>query len=45
MATPPIDSSNLSRNEEEYLCHDFENDVRQIGLVDSLGRLYLLASQ
>jgi hypothetical protein len=32
-------------NEREYLCHDFGIDAKDIGLVESLGRLYLLASQ
>jgi hypothetical protein len=29
----------------EYLCHDPEIVEKEIGLVDKLGRLYLLASQ
>jgi hypothetical protein len=31
--------------EKEYLCHDSEIVVEEIGLVEKLGRLYLLASQ
>jgi hypothetical protein len=33
------------KTEREYLCHDFEILLEGIGLVGSLGRLYLLASQ
>jgi hypothetical protein len=45
MATPPISAPKLSEMEREYLCHDFEIDAEEIGLVESLGGLYLLASQ
>jgi hypothetical protein len=31
--------------DREYLCHDLEILVEEIGLVGKLGRLYLLASQ
>jgi hypothetical protein len=33
------------KKEREYLCHDFEFLLEEIGLVGTLGRLYLLASQ
>jgi hypothetical protein len=33
------------KREKEYLCHDFQILLGGIGLVGSLGRLYLLASQ
>ncbi|MFL5489664.1 MAG: hypothetical protein ACJ8AJ_14385, partial [Gemmatimonadaceae bacterium] len=33
------------KREKEYLCHDSEIPVEEIGLVESLGRMYLLASQ
>jgi len=45
MAPPPLSAPNLSEMEKEYLCHDFENNAEEIGLVESLGGLYLLASQ
>src|SRR6266404_4164512 len=45
MAPPPLSAPNLSEMEREYLCHDFENNAEEIGLVESLGGLYLLASQ
>jgi len=45
MGTPPICSPNLAEKEKEYLCHDFEILPEEIGLVETLGRLYLLASQ
>ena len=35
----------LQEMEKEYLCHDSEILVEEIGLVEKLGRLYLLASQ
>src|SRR6266516_5104433 len=37
--------SDCSEIEKEYLCHGFEIPAEEIGLVESLGRLYLLASQ
>jgi hypothetical protein len=45
MATPPVSASKLSEIQREYLCHDFEIDTEEIGLVESLGKLYLLESQ
>jgi hypothetical protein len=33
------------RMQREYLCHGFEIDTEEIGLVESLGKLYLLESQ
>src|ERR1700692_3272462 len=45
MATPPVSTPKLSEMEREYLCHDFEITAEEIGLVESLGGLYLLASQ
>jgi hypothetical protein len=35
----------LREKDKEYLCHDSEILVEEIGLVEKLGRLYLLASQ
>jgi hypothetical protein len=33
------------KTEKEYLCHDFSFCFGEIGLVETLRRLYLLASQ
>jgi len=45
MATSSQLSKPLGKREKEYLCHDSEFLLEEIGLVESLGRLYLLASQ
>src|SRR5256714_5904906 len=45
MAPPPVSSWYLAKIEKEYLCHDLEIVVAEIGLVESFGRMYLLASQ
>jgi hypothetical protein len=45
MVTPPLAPEPSGKREKEYLCHNFEILLEGIGLVGTLGRLYLLASQ
>jgi hypothetical protein len=45
MVTPPFAPEPSEKREKEYLCHDSEILLEGIGLVGTLGRLYLLASQ